>query len=472
MCCAFFRMWRRKRVQYVDQNYAILYNILIMEKNYYKQVLIEQKEEGAGLSALSPRVIRRTAEKTASEAMKSGLVKVISGMRRCGKSTLAHSLMKDRRYGYVNFDDERLSGVKTADLNSLLEILAQINPGMKYILLDEIQNIAGWELFVNRIHRKGYNVIVTGSNSKLLGRELATHLVGRYLKIELSPFSFREYLDYQGVIPEEADFFVTERKAALKRHFEVYLSGGGLPGTFGLVNWKSYLRELFDKIITRDIVDRYKIRNILDLKEIGLYALSNYSSRITYHKIRNVFDIKSVNTVKSYLDHLEEAYLTFQLKPFSFKTKELIKLPRKIYAMDNGLISAVVPKITLDYGRMMENMVFTQLRRLGEEIYCYAGQGCEVDFVLREGAGIRKLVQVCYSMSNKDTAKREIGALLKASACLRCNDLSIITWDEEGVEKKSAGIIRLVPVWKWLLDCENQAYCVFGKDKRPYQVKI
>jgi predicted AAA+ superfamily ATPase len=426
-----------------------------MEKDYYKQVLIEQKEEGAGLSAA--RVIRRTAEKTASEAMKSGLVKVISGMRRCGKSTLAHSLMKGRLYGYVNFDDERLSGVKTADLNSLLEILAQINPGMKYILLDEIQNVEGWELFVNRIHRKGYNVVVTGSNSRLLGRELATHLVGRYLKIELSPFSFREYLDYQGVIPEEADFFVTERKAVLKRHFEVYLSGGGLPGAFGLSNWKSYLRELFDKILMRDIVDRYEIRNVLDLKEIGLYTLSNYASHITYHKIRNVFDIKSVNTVKNYLDHLEEAYLTFQLKPFSFKTKELIKLPRKIYAMDNGLISAVVPKITLDYGRMMENLVFTQLRRAGEEIYCYAGQGCEVDFVLREGAGIKKLVQVCYSMSNKDTAKREISALLKASAQLRCKNLSIITWDEEGEEKTSSKTIRLAPVWKWLLECESQA---------------
>ncbi|MDO8805710.1 MAG: ATP-binding protein [Elusimicrobiota bacterium] len=393
----------------------------------------------------------------ASEAMKSGLVKVISGMRRCGKSTLAHSLMRGRRYGYMNFDDERLSGVKTADLNNLLEILAQINPGMGYILLDEIQNVTGWELFVNRIHRKGYNVVVTGSNSKLLGRELATHLVGRYLKIELSPFSFREYLDYQGIIPEEADFFITERKAALKRHFEAYLSGGGLPGTFGLVAWKSYLRELFDKIITRDIVDRYGVRNVSDLKEIGLYALSNYSSRITFHKIRDIFDIKSVNTVKSYLDHLEEAYLTFQLKPFSFKTKELLKLPRKIYAMDNGLISAVVPKVTLDYGRMLENLVFTQLRRLGEEIYCYAGRGCEVDFVLREGAGIKKMVQVCYSMSNKDTAQREIGALLKASSDLRCKDLSIITWDEEGVEKNSAKTIRLVPVWKWLLDCEKEA---------------
>ncbi|MCG2725162.1 MAG: ATP-binding protein [Elusimicrobia bacterium] len=420
-----------------------------MDKNLIKQVLLEQKEEIAQFT--NARLIDREIYIALKNMAKIKLIKVIMGIRRCGKSTLAHQFLKGENYGYINFDDERLPQIKSKDLNDFLEVLNEINPNMDYLLLDEIQNVSGWELFVNRLQRKDYNLIITGSNSKLLSKELSTHLVGRYFPIELFPFSFREFMVYRGLDVRKNDFFIAEKRACIKKMFEEYLYAGGVPEVINLPQKNIYLRELFNKIITRDIVSRHGVKYVNDLKEIALYCVSNCSAKATYHKVRNIFDVKSVHTVKKYLNYLEEAYLVFQLQPFSFKIKEHIKKARKIYCIDNGLISAIVPKTTIDKGRLLENLVFLRLKGLSLEIYYYSQADYEIDFVVKEGRAIKQLIQVCYSLSNDDTKKRELKALIKASDKLKCKNLILITLDEEGTEKIGSKIIKIIPIYKWLM---------------------
>ena len=413
-----------------------------------KQIILDQKEEISEI--LKKRIIKRNLTFVMRKVLNSDLIKVIMGVRRCGKSILAHQLLK-KDYGYVNFDDERLISIKKEHLNILLEVLKEIYPGCKNLLLDEIQNIEGWELFVNRLRRSGYNITVTGSNAKLLSQELATHLTGRHFSIELYPFSFKEFLLYKGMVVEKNDFYITKKRAEINNFYEEYLDFGGFPETITLEAKRYYLRELFDKIITRDIILRHKVRCVADLKELALYVLTNFGSRITYHKIRNIFDIKSVHTVKNYLNYLQETYLIFQITAFSFKLKEQIKQPRKIYAIDTGVINSLASKGFFEDGRLLENLVFLELKRRNSEIYFYMQSDYEIDFLIKDGTEIKQLIQVCYSLDKEDTRKREIKALLKGADKLKCQNLLIITRDQEGEEVINSKKIQICPIWKFLL---------------------
>jgi uncharacterized protein len=420
-----------------------------MESHIIKQILLEQKEE---ISQIFNKVlVDRQVMPYAKKALKTDLIKVIIGIRRCGKSTLCHQLLKNENYGYINFDDERLIGVTAKDLNDFLEALEEACKGLEYILLDEVQNVKGWELFVNRLKRKGYNVTVTGSNSKLLSKELATHLTGRHFSVELMPFSFKEFLRYKNIVTGDCDVYTTKHKADIQRELDKYIETGGLPELFKIDVKKAYLRGLFDKIISQDIIFRHDVKYAKDLRELALYAVSSFSSRFTYHKIKDIFGIKSVHTIKNYLSYMEEAYLIFQLNPFSFKVKQQINQPRKLYCIDTGFINALAPKTTLDRGKLMENMVLAELKRRGKEVYFYSQPDHEVDFLVKEGLKIKQLIQVCFSVSDRDTKKRETKALLHACNKLRCNDLIIITWDKESEEVLNSRKIKFIPLWKWLL---------------------
>ena len=426
-----------------------------MNKTNIKQIVFEQKGEIGEI--LHGRMIQRTIQPRFVEMFSTDLIKVVMGVRRCGKSILALQSLAGKSYGYVNFDDERLIGVKTSDLNHFLEAVKEIDPAATFLLLDEVQNVEGWELFVSRLKRKGYNVVVTGSNSKLLSRELATHLTGRHFSIDLYPFSFLEFLAYRQFTPDADGNYSTEQRAEIKRHLEEFLEFGGFPEVWRLDAKRMYLRELFDRIISRDIISRYGIKYVRDLKELALYAISNFSSRITYHKIRNLFDIKSVHTVKNYLHFLQEAYLLYQVESFSFKLKERLTGPRKIYCIDTGLINSIVPGMSGNKGRLMENVVFLELKRRGNEIYTYLNAKSEVDFLVREGLKVTQLIQVCFSLADPQTKKREMKALAKAAGELKCRDLSVITWDEEGGERLGTADVKFVPLWKWLLHADIPA---------------
>ena len=421
-----------------------------MEKQAVKQILLDQRQEISNI--FNTQIVEREIESKIKSALDDKLIKVISGVRRCGKSFLAHKVLKDKSYGYINFDDERLFGVKTEDLNYLLEVLREINPDFNYLLLDEIQNVEGWELFINRLQRIGYNLVITGSNSNLLSKELASSLTGRHLLIELYPFSFKEFLKYKNFSFDENDLFITEKKAQIKRLLDEYIKFGGFPELYRVEIKEQYLRDLYDKIISRDIVSRYKIKYVKALKELSLYLFSNFGSSITYQKLKNILEIKSVHTIKNYMDYLEEAYLTFQLNPFSFKLKEQLSGRRKIYTIDSGLINSISFQFSQNMGRLMENIVFTQLKIRGLEFYFYYSQSKEeVDFIIKDNLKIKELIQVCFNPDNLETREREIKSLLRASKYLKCDNLKIITSDTEKTEQIKGKNIVFVPLWKWLL---------------------
>ncbi len=420
-----------------------------MERHIIKQILLEQKQEIRQL--FKKRLVNRDVTHYAEKVFKEDMIKAVMGIRRCGKSTICHQLLKNENYGYINFDDERLIGVKSNDLNDFLEVSEEINHGLKYILLDEIQNVNGWELFVNRLKRKGYDITVTGSNSKLLSKELATHLTGRHLSIELMPFSFSEFIRFKNVRVNKDSFYITKQRAGIQRELEEYITTGGMPELFNIEVKRSYLRELFDKIISQDIIFRHDVKYARDLKELALYAVSNFSSRFTYHKIKDVFGIKSVHTIKNYLNYMEEAYLIFQVNPFSFKVKQQINQPRKLYCADTGFINALAPKTTIDQGRLMENIVLAELKRRGKEVYFYSQPNYEVDFLVREGLKIKQLIQVCFSVSDRDTKKRETRALLHACESLGCNNMILITSGKDTEEKFGSKKIRFISLGSWLL---------------------
>jgi len=413
------------------------------------QLLRDQKQElEEGLK--DKRILNREAESYFKEILSSKLIKVISGIRRCGKSVFIHTLLKDKKFAYMNFDDERLFDFDTNQiLSSFYEIYGK---DFKIIFLDEIQNLEKWELFVNRLYRAGFNIFITGSNSRLLSKELSTHLTGRHLTIELFPFSFREYLK---AIDFKEDTKTTKEISLIKNELNNYLNLGGFPEIIvEKENPKLYLRELYRKILERDIINRYSISYKKTFREISNTLLNNPGRGISYNKLKRQFDVKSEHTIKNYLSYLQEAYLIFLLNRFSFKPVEIEKSEKKVYVTDIGIINNLSIKNSMDYGHIYENLVAIELlTRMSFNpslsIYYWKNiQQEEVDFVIKEGK-VKELIQVCYNLDN--SKEREIKALLKASKELKCNNLNVITEDKESIEKISNKKIKFIPLWKWLL---------------------
>ena len=420
----------------------------MLTKDEIRQVLAEQQDEVRSYD--HSKFIERDQLSVAHRHLNKNWIKVITGIRRCGKSVLARQMLQNESFSYINFDDERLIGLQTKDLNSLLQYLLELNPDTKILFFDEIQNVDGWELFANRLQRQGYNLVITGSNSKLLSKELATHLTGRYIPIPLSPFSFREFLKSRKISVQTDDILKTDKRALLIKLLNEFASTGGFPEMVVTGFYPAYLRELYDKIISRDINQRYSIKYGKTLKELALYSFSNLSNRMTYNKVKNIFDINSVHTIKNYFQYLEDAYLLTLLKPFSYKVKEQVRNPRKIYTVDNGLSRAISPKFTSDQGAALENLVFQELTRRQLDCTYFLDSDFEVDFVIKSGQEVSELIQACYSLENLETKAREIKALVRASKHTKCKNLKIITWDEQGTDKIDGTIIQIEPIWKWL----------------------
>lgn len=411
-----------------------------------KDIIILQKRELD--RKLKELYIPREAE---LKEIKSGLIKVIIGPRRAGKSSFAvHYLNESGKFGYINFDDEKL--IEATDYNEIISAADSVFDKPEYLLLDEIQNLAKWELFVNRLQRQGYNLIITGSNSKLLSSELATHLTGRYSSVLLFTFSFREFLKMNGRELTESE---------TKERLNSYLESGGYPEPLVKnLSYKEYLGTLLDAIIYKDIVKRFKIRSAQGIGDLSSYLLANIAKDYSYNTLMQVTQCKSVHTVEKYLNYLEESFVLFRLNRFSFKIKKQISSPKKIYCFDNGFIGAKAFKISQDIGRIYENTVAIQLKKseLAGEIavfYWKNQQQQEVDFVVQKNTKIKELIQVCYDIEELSVRKREIRSLILASKELKCANLLIITCDYEaekneewfGIKRK----IKFIPLWKWLL---------------------
>ena len=401
---------------------------------------------------LDRRLAERYVPRTLTRPLRDDrLITVISGPRRCGKSFLAmHLLGQFESRGYLNFDDERL--LEVTEYDRLIAAVNAVYGNPRHLLLDEIQNLPRWELFVNRLQRQGFRLLLTGSNAHLLSGELATHLTGRHLPLILFPFSFAESL---GAFP------ATRTGPELRERFRRYAADGGYPEPLLRdLDRDHYLRTLWDSVIYKDIVRRRRIRSVAGIDDLAGYLLANVAREYSLSRLTSVTRCKSVHTVAKYIGHLEEAFLFFSLPRFSFKAREQAAANRKIYCIDNGFVTARGVRFTPDTGRMVENLVAAALRQQALDGACELffwkdAQQREVDFVVKQGRQVTQLIQVCWDFSGKSTQQREIRALLQAGRDLSCDRLLVLTADtdaEEEVEWYGArGRIRLLPVWRWLL---------------------
>lgn len=416
-----------------------------------QDVLITQKREWE--RRLAERYIERDVG--AGFARADDLIRVVVGPRRAGKSFFAlHALGQEGACGYANFDDERLLGLK--DYDDLLNAVDAVYGHPETILLDEIQNLERWELFVNRLQRQGRRLLVTGSNSNLLSTELATHLTGRHVLIPLLPFSFAEVLRMTPNVLTESEH---------KSRLQSYVREGGFPEPLlKPVDRDEYLRTMAHAILYKDIVKRHRIRAIQGLEDLARYLFSNVAKEFSYQALARVTRCRSVNTAEKYVRHLEEAFLFFSIRRFSFKVREQAAYNKKVYCVDNGLALAMGFRFSEDSGRLYENLVaialWKQVLKHSAEVFFWKNaQNEEVDFVVKEGLQVKTLIQVCQRTDDPKTLDREVRALLKAGQELKCGNLLVLTEDREATERIEwfgiAGEIRFVPLWKWLPGTES-----------------
>ena len=416
------------------------------------QVLAEQKEYMDGYQP-DGWVTRR--EEQLFE-LDSTLAQVVIGVRRSGKSTLCHKVLLEHnvKYGYANFDDDRLANLRVEDLNTVLSCIYQIyGTDIKYIFLDEIQDVDGWHLFVNRLLCTNLHVIVTGSNAKLLSGELATHLTGRYNEIRLFPFSFREYCDFHHI---ETNGLTTKIEAGIKRAFMEYVTDGGFPELQNIRNKRGYVQSLLEAIVSKDIQQRFRIRNVDTLRKIANHLINNVCQEINYGNIAETMGVTD-QTVKKYVDFLRQAFLVQILNKHSFKSKERIR-NAKAYIVDPGLQNNRDNSFAAEnIGWRLENVIYIELLRRCTndflDIYYYkeSPRSKEIDFVLCNQDKAVELIQVAYDIDNQKTFYRETSSLIKASAKLHCDNLTLIAFTQTRDEKIDGKCIKILSATDWLL---------------------
>ncbi len=364
---------------------------------------------------------------------------IISGLRRVGKSTLlaqmAHRLGKDQFY-YINFEDDRFLGFRAEDADDLYQMLVEVFGDRKIFLIDEIQNIPGWEHFVRRFMDLGLKFYITGSNASLLSRELGTRLTGRYLPVELFPFSFTEYLRFQEKSIPVLDRMTTVERAQLKAAMHSYLQSGGIPDALKYPELP-LLRTLYDDVLYRDIATRYRINAVATLKELAFYLISNPASLVSFNKLKEQLKLGSVNTISSYIEYMENSWLIFTLNLYDFSVKRQQIAPKKIFCIDTGLSNTVGFNFSPNTGKLLENLVFLTLRRQTQEIYYITTPaGYQVDFYLPEK---RQLIQVAQHLENPTTREREVRALedaikgVNVSSALILSDANEPSFDTSGI---------------------------------------
>ena len=421
----------------------------VMNINEYAQIVADQKEE---LALINPKNLCSRKEERLFD-IDSPLAQIVIGVRRSGKSTICHKVLKERNipYAYVNFDDERLYRLESKDLNSLLEAIYMVYGDFQYLFLDEIQNIAEWFLFVNRLLRQKIHLVITGSNAKLLSSELSTHLTGRYNQIELYPFSFTEFCRYRKVDMKDVS---TKGVAFKKAAFEEYLKKGGFPELFEVKNSRGYIQGLFDSIIRKDIQQRFKIRYIESLRMLANHMIDNFGQEIIYSDLAERFGFGSSHTAENYVSYLKQTYLLLGIHKFSFKSKERIR-NEKSYVVDTAFITERDDAMNgQNIGWKLENITYVELLRRNKPLFYdifYYREQYEIDFVVCEGNNVRELIQVSVDISSAKTYNREVSALCKAATDLKCNKLTLITMNDNRIIEENNHTIQVISIIDWLL---------------------
>ena len=443
-----------------------------MEKEKLKELIVEHKSRFLARGELIPREIQSRLLPYLAQRE----IIILTGVRRSGKSSLMRLICADlieiqsipeKNILYLNFEDERLVSFSVSDFEPLYESFIETeNPdGRKYLFLDEIQNIPGWEKWLNRLYEfEDVKIFVTGSNASLLSSETAAALTGRNRQVILWPFSFREFLKLRGVSYGEKTIYQREKRAGIKRHLREYMEIGGFPEVVKTGD-ATLLEQYYRDILYRDVFSHHSARNIREIKELALYLASHPATIQSYKNMSAIIGVQSVNTVKNYLSALNDVYLFFFTDMFDYSIKRQIYNPSKSYGVDTGLAGAVSFKFSKNLGHLYENMVFLELKRRQKEIYYgKSRKGKEVDFILKEGLRITDAVQVCVTLADDKTLRRETQAMVEVCEAIEANQvqdrnqdqeasirMTIITEDEERLIENERGQIRIIPLWKWLI---------------------
>ena len=410
-----------------------------------KTIILNQRRERDELMS-RPYLMRRSNQDT-DLLLSSSLIKLITGPRRVGKSTQALLMLRDKNFAYLNFDNYSL--LDAWDANLAMRMLDDVYPGYEYILLDEVQNLDGWDLWVSELYRLGKNLVITGSNARMLSSEMATVLTGKYLQLEMLPFSLEEFFDWNKL---DLHCLNPEDKTNSLVLADDYLRNGGYPEVVASRQLtRSYLDTLFDSIVWKDVAKRHNVRNVTDLNNLAMYLVSNFCNPVSANDLTTELGFSSVNTTRKYMDYLHEPYLFYYLSRYNNKLKLMKKAPRKVYVVDNGFVTSKAFSLSDNLGRLLENQVFIELVRRGYDVertmfYYRSRNDKEVDFVLRKEAHIERLVQVCYDMSNPKTEKREVDSIVECAGELKCSNLVIVTNNDKRTIEKDGYKIDVVPI--------------------------
>ncbi|MBI3032071.1 ATP-binding protein [Candidatus Woesearchaeota archaeon] len=428
-----------------------------------KTILVEWK------SKKIPEVIPREINLQEYLHLKVNKIIVLNGFRRVGKTYilygLANELLKSNsreEVVHINFEDERIP-LRTEFLSNLIPAADELfSKKIKYLFLDEVHNIPGWSKWLRRIYdNQDMHIFVSGSSSRMSEEEIPTELRGRFLEIKIFPLSFKEFLNFKELSFDFKllDYSEKERPLILKALAE-YLIFGGLPEITLIDENKKFelAQSYYATLIKRDIVERYNIKNEVSLKALLKLLLDSreYSISKSYNNLKSLGYEIGKSTLQKYISYIENSYFAFSVPIFSYKIKDQMQYPKKIYFIDNAFISSISTKFSNNFGRLYENIVAVELKRRKKECYYWKNaEKEEVDFVLKNDSKVNQLIQVCYDFSDPDTKKREIKVLLKASKDLKCKNLLLINQDYFGEEESEwFGIkrkVKFIPLWKWIL---------------------
>jgi len=416
-----------------------------MEKSRLKEIMLDQKESFNRRSALTERDI------DLRKAISTRQIVIVSGIRRCGKSTLLYFIkekmkLKESEYCYFNFDDERIVADVSIfeDLYNLHLELYGIEP---VLFLDEIQNILHWERFVNRMYERGNKIFISGSNANLQLSDVSASLTGRNKQIEMFPFSFVEYLTFMGHTYDLSGM-TTKARSLLNLDFNHFLSMGGFPLVLKEDDLE-LINAYFSDILYRDIVARYRLSQVSEIKEIGLYFASNVSKVFSYSTLQQISGVKSLSSVKDYLFYYEQAHLFHYVRKFDYSLKKQVMNPRKVYVADQAFAHRLGFNFTANTGRILKNIIYLELLRRGKEVFYYSGKN-ECDFLVRDGLKITEAIQVVHQ-ANSSNIKREVDGLREAMETFKIPKGLIITSDSSHSAFPDIKGVRIIDAPHWLL---------------------
>lgn len=420
----------------------------VIDKRTLEVILTDQQEE---LEARCKDYLCHREEEKLID-LKSPQAQVVIGVRRSGKSTLCFQALEsaDVKYAYADFDDERLQGIDAGQLNELLEVLYKIYGDFEYLFLDEIQDVDGWHLFVNRMLRKKMHVVITGSNAKLLSSELATHLAGRAKEIHLYPFSFAEYCAMKGIDTERQS---TKAEGIRRAAFDEYMRHGGFPELLSISDKRAYVSALVDNILKRDIEQRYNISYKAAFEQLAQHLLNVSPTSIVTTDLADTFHIKSEHTVKNYLAYLRQAFILIGIRKYTAKSKVRVT-QEKVYAVDVALMNQRADAFAGDnLGWRLKTVVLLHLmkrcKQNGWDLYYLKERSGECDFIVCSGKTVMQAIQVSYDTAAEKTRKREINGLLLANRQTQCENLLLLTDHEYGDMVKDGHRITIRPVYDW-----------------------